>query len=274
MAENKTINPQENIKLLHNYKGDKLASLMQEVSQEKNRALTLKNSIKAKIAQLREIALEKERAQEKAEEVLVPEVAETIEVDTEEDIKKALKEDAQMKKMDQLLDAMLEQEQTKLPTKEVKTQSKKVEKAEKVEKPEKAEKPSQPKKQQPSQPVEIERTATGKPNVWKIKYSDGTEREQYIPPEKPKKTETRVFPGGYDTRAPRAGRPQGQNPQAGANDRKPQNNNGPRPNQQVGQNNVSLQNAAQQFPPKQNQQRQNTFMIIVMVLDKVLWMVL
>ena len=60
MAENKTINPQENIKLLHNYKGDKLASLMQEVSQEKNRALTLKNSIKAKIAQLREIALEKE----------------------------------------------------------------------------------------------------------------------------------------------------------------------------------------------------------------------
>ena len=256
MAENKTINPQENIKLLHNYKGDKLASLMQEVSQEKNRALTLKNSIKAKIAQLREIALEKEREQEKAEEVLVPEVAETIEVDTEEDIKKALKEDAQMKKMDQLLDAMLEQEQTKLPTKEVKTQSKKVEKAEKVEKPEKAEKTSQPKKQQPSQPVEIERTATGKPNVWKIKYSDGTEREQYIPPEKPKKTETRVFPGGYDTRAPRAGRPQGQNPQAGANDRKPQNNNnGPRPNQQVGQNNVSLQNAAQQFPPKQNQQR-------------------
>ena len=134
-------------------------------------------------------------------------------------------------------------------------------KAEKVNKPvEKKEekpaegkkdgKPAQPKKQS-SQPAEIERIATGKPNVWLIKYSDGTQREQYIPPEKPKKTETRVFPGGYDTRAPRGPRHQGQ--QAGgasAPDKRPI---APRPNQQVGSNNVSLQNAAQQFPPKQNQ---------------------
>ena len=82
MAENKTTNPQDNIKLLQSYKGEKYASLMQQISREKSRAVVLKESIKAKMAQLRELALEKERAEAVAEEVEVkPEVKE---VKTEE----------------------------------------------------------------------------------------------------------------------------------------------------------------------------------------------
>ncbi|MBR2057304.1 MAG: translation initiation factor IF-2 N-terminal domain-containing protein, partial [Clostridia bacterium] len=254
MAENKTTNPQDNIKLLQSYKGEKYASLMQQISREKSRAVVLKESIKAKMAQLRELALEKERAEAVAEEVEIkPEVKEVKAEEPKVEVVEAPKaeekpvEVAEPKKADPVVEK---------PAPEVKPA-----KAEKVNKPvEKKEekpaegkkdgKPAQPKKQS-SQPAEIERTATGKPNVWLIKYSDGTQREQYIPPEKPKKTETRVFPGGYDTRAPRGPRPQGQQTGgAGAPDKRP---NAPRPNQQVGSNNVSLQNAAQQFPPKQNQ---------------------
>lgn len=254
MAENKTTNPQDNIKLLQSYKGEKYASLMQQISREKSRAVVLKESIKAKMAQLRELALEKERSEAVAEEVEVkPEVKEVKAEEPKAEVVEAPKaeekpaEVAEPKKAEPVVEK---------PAPEVKPV-----KAEKVNKPaqkkeekpaegKKDGKPAQPKKQS-SQPAEIERTATGKPNVWLIKYSDGTQREQYIPPEKPKKTETRVFPGGYDTRAPRGPRPQGQQVGgAGAPDKRP---NAPRPNQQVGSNNVSLQNAAQQFPPKQNQ---------------------
>lgn len=254
MAENKTTNPQDNIKLLQSYKGEKYASLMQQISREKSRAVVLKESIKAKMAQLRELALEKERAEAVAEEVEVkPEVKEVKAEELKAEVVEAPKagekpvEVAEPKKAESVVEK---------PAPEVKPV-----KAEKVNKPaqkkeekpaegKKDGKPAQPKKQS-SQPAEIERIATGKPNVWLIKYSDGTQREQYIPPEKPKKTETRVFPGGYDTRAPRGPRPQGQQVGgAGAPDKRP---NAPRPNQQVGSNNVSLQNAAQQFPPKQNQ---------------------
>jgi translation initiation factor IF-2 len=251
MAENKTT-PKDNIKLLQSYKGEKFASLVQSISQERNRALVLKNSIKAKIVQLNEIIFEQERALEQAEaekakasktaiketkveetkvEIVAPEVLPVVPV-VEEQTEPST---APVEKKEEKVD-----DQPKKVQKEEKQQAKKDEKPEKT---------SQPKKT--SQPVEIERVATGKPNVWLIKYSDGSQREQYIPPEKPKKTETRVFPGGYDTRAPKTGRPLGQNVQQGT--QKPSNN--ARPNQQVGQNNVSLQNAAQQFPPKQNQQR-------------------
>ena len=254
MAENKTTNPQDNIKLLQSYKGEKYASLMQQISREKSRAVVLKESIKAKMAQLRELALEKERAEAVTEEVEVkPEVKE---VKAEEPKAEVVEAPNAEEKPVEVAEPKKAEPVVEKPAPEVKPV-----KAEKVNKPaqkkeekpaegKKDGKPAQPKKQS-SQPAEIERIATGKPNVWLIKYSDGTQREQYIPPEKPKKTETRVFPGGYDTRAPRGPRPQGQQVGgAGAPDKRP---NAPRPNQQVGSNNVSLQNAAQQFPPKQNQ---------------------
>ena len=245
MAENKTTTPKDNIILLQSYKGEKFASLMQQISQEKNRALVLKSSIKAKIVQMNEIIYEQERALEIAKDAETAKTDHIVDVDSTNN--DAFVSDAQES-------VVVEQEEIKEAVSEKKVdkteeQPKKAEKEVKqAKKEEKSEKASQNKKT--SQPVEIERVATGKQNVWLIKYSDGSEREQYIPPEKPKKTETRVFPGGYDTRAPKTGRPQGQNVQAGG-----QKPNGPRTNQQVGQNNVSLQNAAQQFPPKQNQQR-------------------
>ena len=246
MAENKTATPKDNIKLLQSYKGEKFASLVQQISQEKNRALVLKNSIKAKIVQMNEIIYEQERAQEMAVEVEAP-IKKDVNVEEKVDVvievaPEVVVEDKKEEKVEPVAVEKKEEKTEAQPKKAVK------ENKAQVKKEDKPEKPSQNKK--PSQPVEIERVATGKPNVWLIKYSDGTEREQYIPPEKPKKTETRVFPGGYDTRAPKTGRPQGQNAQGGAQKPAPA-----RPNQQVGQNNVSLQNAAQQFPPKQNQQR-------------------
>ena len=246
MAENKTATPKDNIKLLQSYKGEKFASLVQQISQEKNRALVLKNSIKAKIVQMNEIIYEQERAQEMAVEVEAP-IKKDVNVEEKVDVvvevaPEVVVEDKKEEKIEPVAVEKKEEKTEAQPKKAVK------ENKAQVKKEDKPEKPSQNKK--PSQPVEIERVATGKPNVWLIKYSDGTEREQYIPPEKPKKTETRVFPGGYDTRAPKTGRPQGQNAQGGAQKPAPV-----RPNQQVGQNNVSLQNAAQQFPPKQNQQR-------------------
>ena len=246
MAENKTTTPKDNIKLLQSYKGEKFASLMQSISQEKNRALVLKNSIRAKIVQLNEILFEQERALEQETTVETPveetvNVVEIVEVPAN-DAPKAIVEQTEEVK-EPVVEVKPDNKDNEQPQKAVKETKQQAKKAEKTEKP------SQNKK--PSQPVEIERVATGKPNVWLIKYSDGTEREQYIPPEKPKKTETRVFPGGYDTRAPKTGRPQGQNVQNAG--QRP--GNATRPNQQVGQNNVSLQNAAQQFPPKQNQQR-------------------
>ena len=246
MAENKTATPKDNIKLLQSYKGEKFASLVQQISQEKNRALVLKNSIKAKIVQMNEIIYEQERAQEMAVEVEAP-IKKDVKVEEKVDVvvevaPEVVVEDKKEEKVEPVAVEKKEEKTEAQPKKAVK------ENKAQVKKEDKPEKPSQNKK--PSQPVEIERVATGKPNVWLIKYSDGTEREQYIPPEKPKKTETRVFPGGYDTRAPKTGRPQGQNAQGGAQKPAPA-----RPNQQVGQNNVSLQNAAQQFPPKQNQQR-------------------
>ena len=243
MAENKTT-PKDNIKLLQSYKGDKFASLMQQILHEKNRAQVLRSSIKAKIVQINEIEFEQEKAQELAKEVQQPIVEEVKTVKTSKKSAKTEKVEAEKEV------PVVEQKQEKaevVADKKADDQPKKAEKDVKVAKEDKGDKSSQSKKS--SQPVEIERTITSKPNVWLIKYSDGTEREQYIPPEKPKKTETRVFPGGYDTRTTKA-RPQGQNVQGGA--QKPA---GARPNQQVGQNNVSLQNAAQQFPPKQNQQR-------------------
>ena len=239
MAENKTT-PRDNVKLLQSYKSDKFASLMQQISQEKQRAQVLRNSIKAKVVQLNEIAFEKERALELAKQELnAPKtekvkVKEKVEVVVETPVAEIKKEDSN----DLVVETKTE-EKPKKAVKETKSQPKKEEKSDKS---------SQNKKS--SEPVEIERTITSKPNVWLIKYSDGSQREQYIPPEKPKKTETRVFPGGYDTRAPRTGRPQGQPAQNGVGKQQ-----APRQNQQFGQNNVSLQNAAQQFPPKQNQQR-------------------
>ena len=239
MAENKTT-PRDNVKLLQSYKSDKFASLMQQISQEKQRAQVLRNSIKAKVVQLNEIAFEKERALELAKQELnAPKteevkVEEKVEVVVETPVAEIKKEDSN----DLVVETKTE-EKPKKAVKETKSQPKKEEKSDKS---------SQNKKT--SEPVEIERTITSKPNVWLIKYSDGSQREQYIPPEKPKKTETRVFPGGYDTRAPRTGRPQGQPAQNGVGKQQ-----APRQNQQFGQNNVSLQNAAQQFPPKQNQQR-------------------
>ena len=239
MAENKTT-PRDNVKLLQSYKSDKFASLMQQISQEKQRAQVLRNSIKAKVVQLNEIAFEKERALELAKQELnAPKteevkVEEKVEVVVETPVAEIKKEDSN----DLVVETKTE-EKPKKAVKETKSQPKKEEKSDKS---------SQNKKS--SEPVEIERTITSKPNVWLIKYSDGSQREQYIPPEKPKKTETRVFPGGYDTRAPRTGRPQGQPAQNGVVKQQ-----APRQNQQFGQNNVSLQNAAQQFPPKQNQQR-------------------
>ena len=239
MAENKTT-PRDNVKLLQSYKSDKFASLMQQISQEKQRAQVLRNSIKAKVVQLNEIAFEKERALELAKQELnAPKteevkVEEKVEVVVETPVAEIKKEDSN----DLVVETKTE-EKPKKAVKETKSQPKKEEKSDKS---------SQNKKT--SEPVEIERTITSKPNVWLIKYSDGSQREQYIPPEKPKKTETRVFPGGYDTRAPRTGRPQGQPAQSGTGKQQ-----APRQNQQFGQNNVSLQNAAQQFPPKQNQQR-------------------
>ena len=239
MAENKTT-PRDNVKLLQSYKSDKFASLMQKISQEKQRAQVLRNSIKAKVVQLNEIAFEKERALELAKQELnAPKteevkVEEKVEVVVETPVAEIKKEDSN----DLVVETKTE-EKPKKAVKETKSQPKKEEKSDKS---------SQNKKT--SEPVEIERTITSKPNVWLIKYSDGSQREQYIPPEKPKKTETRVFPGGYDTRASRTGRPQGQPAQNGVGKQQ-----APRQNQQFGQNNVSLQNAAQQFPPKQNQQR-------------------
>ena len=239
MAENKTT-PRDNVKLLQSYKSDKFASLMQQISQEKQRAQVLRNSIKAKVVQLNEIAFEKERALELAKQELnAPKteevkVEEKVEVVVETPVAEIKKEDSN----DLVVETKTE-DKPKKAVKETKSQTKKDEKSDKS---------SQNKKT--SEPVEIERTITSKPNVWLIKYSDGSQREQYIPPEKPKKTETRVFPGGYDTRAPRTGRPQGQPAQNGVGKQQ-----APRQNQQFGQNNVSLQNAAQQFPPKQNQQR-------------------
>ena len=66
MAENKTTTPKDNIKLLQTYKSEKFASLMQQISHEKNRALVLKSAIKAKIVQINEIEFEREIAAEKA----------------------------------------------------------------------------------------------------------------------------------------------------------------------------------------------------------------
>ena len=178
MAENKTTNPQDNIKLLQSYKGEKYASLMQQISREKSRAVVLKESIKAKMAQLRELALEKERAEAVAEEAEVkPEVKEVKAEEPKVEVVEAPKaeekpvEVAEPKKAEPVVEK---------PAPEVKPV-----KAEKVNKPvEKKEekpaegkkdgKPAQPKKQS-SQPAEIERIATGKPNVWLIKYSDGTQ---------------------------------------------------------------------------------------------------
>ena len=246
MAENKTTTPKDNIKLLQTYKSEKFASLMQQISHEKNRALVLKSAIKAKIVQINELEFEREIAAEKAnakvEAPVVEDIkpVEKVEIIVEEVPAVTVAEDKQEAKAD----LTAEKEEVK-PNKPVKEKEEKPQ----VKKEEKVDKATQNKKS--SQPVEIERVVTGKPNVWLIKYSDGTQREQYIPPEKPKKTETRVFPGGYDTRAPKAGRPQGQPMQNNAGQRP----SAPRPNQQVGQNNTSLQNAAQQFPPKQNQQR-------------------
>ena len=254
MAENKTNNPQDNIKLLQSYKGDKFASLMQQISREKSRAAILRESIKSKMNQLIEIEIKKDlEAEEKHEEVEVaPPVVEETKVEVASvDVTPAVEE---VKHIETPVEvpAPVVQETKKADAKPAKKEKATNKPAEKKEDKQEA-KGAQPKK--PSQPVEIERTATGKPNVWLIKYSDGTQREQYIPPEKPKKTETtRVFPGGYDTRNTRGPRPQGQAP-AGAGERRPQNNNGPRPDQQVCGNNTALQNAAQQFPPKQNQQR-------------------
>ncbi len=252
MAENKTNNPQDNIKLLQTYKGEKFASLMQQISQEKTRATVLRESIKAKMAQLYNLAAEKERALAVQEEVVETKTEVKVEAPVEQPIVTPIVEEVKVEKVVVETPVIKEKKKVETPTK-----PEKVAKAEKKEVKEevKQSKPVQNKKQS-SQPAEIERVATGKPNVWLIKYSDGTQREQYIPPEKPKKTETtRVFPGGYDTRNARGPRPQGQTPgqQQGGAERRPQN--GPRPNQQVGSNNVTLQNAAQQFPPKQNQQR-------------------
>ncbi len=252
MAENKTNNPQDNIKLLQTYKGEKFSSLMQQISQEKTRATVLRESIKAKMAQLYNLAAEKERALAVQEEVVETKAEVKVEAPVEQPIVTPIVEEVKVEKVVVETPVIKEKKKVETPT-----NPEKVAKAEKKEVKEevKQSKPVQNKKQS-SQPAEIERVATGKPNVWLIKYSDGTQREQYIPPEKPKKTETtRVFPGGYDTRNARGPRPQGQTPgqQQGGAERRPQN--GPRPNQQVGSNNVTLQNAAQQFPPKQNQQR-------------------
>lgn len=253
MAENKTNNPQDNIKLLQSYKGEKFASLMQQISRQKTRSAVLRESIKAKMAQLIEIEIQKDLEAVKREEVEIAPVVEEPNVEKVEIAEAFVLEEAKSEKpkeVDTPAPVVEKPKKDSKPAKEEKATNKPAEKKE--DKLEAKAGKAQPKK--PSQPVEIERTVTGKPNVWLIKYSDGTQREQYIPPEKPKKTETtRVFPGGYDTRAARGQRPQGQAPQQ-AGDRRPQNN-GPRPNQQVGGNNAALQNAAQQFPPKQNQQR-------------------
>ena len=253
MAENKTNNPQDNIKLLQSYKGEKFASLMQQISRQKTRSAVLRESIKAKMAQLIEIEIQKDLEAVKREEVEIAPVVEEPSVEKVEIAEAVVLEDAKSempKEVETPAPVVEKPKKDSKPAKEEKATNKSAEKKE--DKLEAKAGKAQPKK--PSQPVEIERTATGKPNVWLIKYSDGTQREQYIPPEKPKKTETtRVFPGGYDTRAARGQRPQGQAPQQ-TGDRRPQNN-GPRPNQQVGGNNAALQNAAQQFPPKQNQQR-------------------
>ncbi len=254
MADNKTNNPQDNIKLLQSYKGEKFASLMQQISREKNRATALRESIKAKIAQLNYLAEEKLREEEAKDpeltsQVVIKEKTAAETVDKQSAMPEEIKaEEAPVQKT--------VKEQLAAVEKPAKTEKAKPVIADKKE--EKSENKADTKatqtKKQSSQPAEIERVATGKPNVWLIRYSDGTQREQYIPPEKPKKTETtRVFPGGYDTRNSRGPRSQGQTLQNQQGQR-PQNNN-PRPNQQVGANNASLQNAAQQFPPKQNQQR-------------------
>ena len=245
MAENKTTTPKDNIKLLQSYKGEKFASLMQQILQEKNRALVLKSAIKAKIVQINEIEFEQERAKAQESEIAVP-VVDDVKVEEKAEIiveKAPIVEVKEEKQEVKEMTAEKAEEKAKKPVKEKEAKPQQAKKEEKVDKA--------PQNKKTSQPVEIERVVTGKPNVWLIKYSDGTQREQYIPPEKPKKTETRVFPGGYDTRAPKTGRPQGQPMQNNAGQRP----SAPRPNQQVGQNNVSLQNAAQQFPPKQNQQR-------------------
>lgn len=240
MAENRS-NPQEVIKLLQSYKSDKLAGLTSDLSREKSRATILRNSINAKIAELKEIEEKKSQAVQEVETVVAPVdkvetpvVAEKKTEVVEVPVKPVVEEP---------------KAEVKTPVKEDKPQDKKVkpEKDKQQKQPEKkADKPAKP--AAPDAPVEVSRTQTGKPNVWLIKFSDGTQRETYIPPEKPKKTETtRVFPGGYNSK--------GQRP-----DQRPQNQSGQRPaptqQRQFGANNTSIANAAQQFPPtKQGNQR-------------------
>ena len=85
MAENKTTTPKDNIKLLQSYKGEKFASLMQQILQEKNRALVLKSAIKAKIVQINEIEFEQERAKAQESEIAVP-VVDDVKVEEKAEI--------------------------------------------------------------------------------------------------------------------------------------------------------------------------------------------
>ena len=181
MAENKTTTPKDNIKLLQSYKGEKFASLMQQIMQEKNRALVLKSAIKAKIVQINEIEFEQERAKAQESEIAVP-VVDDVKVEEKAEIiveKAPVVEVKEEKQEVKEVTAEKAEEKAKKPVKEKEAKPQQAKKEEKVDKA--------PQNKKTSQPVEIERVVTDKPNVWLIKYSDGTQREQYIPPEKPKK---------------------------------------------------------------------------------------
>ncbi len=239
MAENRS-NPQEIIKSLQSYKSEKLGALTTELTREKSRASVLRNSITAKIEELRELA-EQKKSEAKTVEVAPapaveekPEIPAKVEEVNEVPVKAETPAEPKAEKAEEVKPA---------PQKDVQEKKAKSEKDNKQQKPEK--KADKPKSNAPETPVEVSRTQTGKPNVWLIKFSDGTQRETYIPPEKPKKTETtRVFPGGYNAKNQRS-------------DQRPQNN-GQRPGapgRQLGANNTTVANAAQQFPPKQGNQR-------------------
>lgn len=223
---------------------------MTVLSREKSRAMVLRNSINAKIAELNEKAeAESEKEIESAAEptpVVEEKKVETVEIIPETPVETKV-EEIEVKPEPK---EVKEEKADVKPAAQDKPQDKPQEKKAKPEKQKQPEKKTEKAKPpvNPDAPVEVERTPTNKPNVWLIKFSDGTQRETYIPPEKPKKEITRVFNVPYNQK----------NAHRDSNQQRPQNGGTQRPgapNRQLGANNTSVANAAQQFPIKQGQQR-------------------
>lgn len=262
MSENKNINPQENIKLMQAYKNEKLVSLMSQISAEKVRAAALREAIRAKSLELAELLVEaqKNAVENKEEQISVPEKVDEVVSQVEETKASKNAHTAEVEEIEIAVETSPEPAPETPKQKEKQGIQEVVKQAEKPTVEKKKAKPSTsaPEKHKAkgelSTPtaetnavVEVSRTATSKPNVWLISYSDGTSRESYIPPEKPKKTETtRVFPGGYDARGSRP--TGGFRPQNGPSGRPPVGGAG-RP---MGGSGLAI---PPQFPPKPSAQK-------------------